>query len=40
MGTALFAKVYRGVAKWYGNPTNKEVLPQVSDDAVIAWQTG
>lgn len=40
MGTALFAKVYRVVAKWYGNPTNKDVLPQVFDDAIIAWQTG
>lgn len=40
MGTALFAKVYRIVIKWYGNPTNKEVLPQVFDDAVLAWQTG
>ncbi|MBB4116370.1 hypothetical protein FHT80_005744 [Rhizobium sp. BK226] len=39
MGTALFGKVYRVVAKWYGNP-NKEVLPQVFDDAIIAWQTG
>lgn len=40
MGTALFAKVFRIVSKWYGNPTAKEVLPQVIDDAVIAWQTG
>jgi hypothetical protein len=40
MGTALFAKVYRIVTKWYGNPTEKDVLPQVFDDAVIAWQTG
>ncbi|TCA32848.1 conjugal transfer protein TraH [Rhizobium leguminosarum bv. viciae] len=40
MGTALFAKVYRIVTKWYGNPTAKDVLPQVMDDAVIAWQTG
>ncbi|NTF16493.1 TraH family protein [Agrobacterium tumefaciens] len=40
MGTALFAKVYRVVTKWYGNPSNKEVLPQVFDDAIIAWQTG
>lgn len=40
MGTALFAKVFRIVSKWYGNPTEKEVLPQVMDDAVIAWQTG
>nr|WP_247749452.1 MULTISPECIES: TraH family protein [unclassified Rhizobium] len=40
MGTALFAKVYRIVNKWYGNPTDKDVLPQVFDDAIIAWQTG
>lgn len=40
MGTALFAKVFRIVSKWYGNPTAKEILPQVIDDAVIAWQTG
>lgn len=40
MGTALFAKVFRIVMKWYGNPTAKEVIPQVMDDAVIAWQTG
>ncbi len=40
MGTALFAKVMRIVLKWYGNPTAKEILPQVMDDAVIAWQTG
>ncbi len=40
MGTALFAKVYRIVTKWYGNPTDKEVFRQVFDDAIIAWQTG
>lgn len=40
MGTALFAKVYRIVIKWYGGPTSEEVLPQVFDDAIIAWQTG
>lgn len=40
MGTALFAKVYRIVTKWYGNPTERRVLPQVFDDAIIAWQTG
>lgn len=40
MGTALFAKVYRIVTRWYGNPTNEEVLPQVFEEAVIAWQTG
>lgn len=40
MGTALFAKVYRIVTKWYGNPTENEVTRQVFDDAIIAWQTG
>jgi hypothetical protein len=40
MGTALFAKVYRIVTNWYGNPTERQVLPQVFDDAIIAWQTG
>ncbi|CUX66444.1 conserved hypothetical protein [Agrobacterium tumefaciens str. Kerr 14] len=40
MGTVLFAKVYRIVAKWYGNPTAQDVLPQVLDDAIIAWRTG
>ncbi|NLS21271.1 conjugal transfer protein TraH [Rhizobium sp. P40RR-XXII] len=40
MGTRLFAKVYRIVMKWYGNPTNEEVQPQVFDDAIVAWQTG
>ncbi|MGO8253481.1 TraH family protein [Rhizobium ruizarguesonis] len=40
MGTTLFAKVVRIVSKWYGNPTAKEVMSQVMDDAVTAWQTG
>lgn len=40
MGAALFAKVWRIVIKWYGNPTAADVLPQVMDDAIIAWQTG
>lgn len=40
MGTALFGKVYRIVTKWYGSPTAKDVLPQVFDDAIMAWQTG
>lgn len=40
MGTMLFAKVWRIVSKWYGNPTAADVLPQVMDDATIAWQTG
>ena len=40
MGTALFAKVYRIVTRWYGSPTAKDVLKQLFDDAIIAWQTG
>ncbi|MCJ2877645.1 conjugal transfer protein TraH [Rhizobium pusense] len=40
MGTALFAKVWRIVIKWYGNPSAADALPQVMDDAIIAWQTG
>lgn len=40
MGTALFGEVWRIVMKWYGNPTANDVLPQVMDDAIIAWQTG
>jgi hypothetical protein len=40
MGTAIFAKILRIVAKLYGNPTNEEVFPQLFDDAVHAWQTG
>lgn len=35
MGTALFAKIYRIVVKWYGNPVD-----EAFDDAIIAWQTG
>lgn len=40
MGTALFAKVARIVTKWYGRPTNNEVLPQMIDDTIYAWRTG
>lgn len=40
MGTTMFAKILRIVAKWYGNPTSDEVFPQLFDDAVHAWQTG
>jgi hypothetical protein len=39
-GTAMFAKVLRIVAKWYGNPTNNEAFPQIFEDAVYAWKTG
>ncbi|MCV9999501.1 TraH family protein [Pararhizobium sp. YC-54] len=40
MGTALFAKVYRIVLKWYGNPTGKQAEAQVFEDAILAWQSG
>jgi hypothetical protein len=40
MGTAMFAKILRIVAKWYGNPTSEEVFPQLFDDAIHAWRTG
>lgn len=39
-GTAMFAKVLRIVAKWYGNPTSKDVFPQIFEDATYAWKTG
>lgn len=39
-GTAMFAKVLRIVGKWYGNPTSKDVFPQIFEDAVHAWKTG
>ena len=40
LGTAMFAKILRIVAKWYGNPTSEEVFPQLFDDAIHAWETG
>lgn len=40
MGTRMFAKILRIVAKWYGNPTNEDVFPQIFDDAIYAWKTG
>lgn len=40
IGTALFAKVWRIVWKWYGNPTGESVMPQVFDDAIDAWKQG
>lgn len=39
-GTAMFARVLRIVAKWYGNPRSDDVFPQIFDDAVYAWKTG
>ncbi|MBB4233033.1 TraH family protein [Rhizobium mongolense] len=40
LGTAMFAKALRIVTKWYGNPTNKDVFPQIFEDTVYAWKTG
>lgn len=40
MDTRMFAKIMRIVANWYGNPTNKEDLSQIFDDAVYSWKTG
>ncbi|WP_377278930.1 TraH family protein [Rhizobium sp. R86522] len=40
MGTAMFAKILRIVAKWYGNPTSEEVFPQLFDDAIHARLSG
>lgn len=39
-GTGMFAKVARIVTHWYGSPTNKEILPQMVEDAIYAWKTG
>jgi hypothetical protein len=39
-GTAMFAKVLRIIAKWYGNPKSDEVFPQIFEDAIYAWKTG
>jgi hypothetical protein len=40
VGTALFAKVARIVTRWYGRPTNRDLTPQMVDDAIYAWKTG
>lgn len=40
IGTRMFAKVMRIVAKWYGNPKSDEVFPQIFEDAVFAWKSG
>lgn len=39
-GTAMFAKVARIVTRWYGSPTNKEVVPQMVEDTIYAWKSG
>ncbi|MDL2406144.1 TraH family protein [Rhizobium calliandrae] len=40
IGTTMFAKIVRIVSKWYGNPKDKNALPQILDDAFDAWKTG
>jgi hypothetical protein len=40
MGTKMFSKVLRIVAKWYGNPSGADVFQPIFDDAIFAWQTG
>jgi hypothetical protein len=40
IGTKMFAKILRIVAKWYGNPKSEDVFPQIFEDAVHAWKTG
>lgn len=39
-GTAIFAKVARIVTRWYGYPTNRELLQPMLEDAIFAWRTG
>jgi len=40
LGTALFGKVWRIVWKWYGNPTDESIMPEIFGDAIDAWKTG
>lgn len=40
MGTAMFAKILRIVAKWYGSNATSAALPYIFDDAIHAWKTG
>lgn len=39
-GTAMFAKIARIVTRWYGNPTDRNLLPQLFEDSIIAWKSG
>ncbi|TWF43448.1 TraH family protein [Neorhizobium alkalisoli] len=39
-GTAMFAKVARIVTRWYGSPTDRDLLPQMLEDAIRAWKSG
>lgn len=40
IGTALFAKVVRIVAAWYGRNASKEALPYILSDSLQAWVSG
>jgi hypothetical protein len=40
LGSALFAKVMRIVAKWYGDPHDEDAARVIFEDAVLAWKTG
>ncbi|WP_077966977.1 conjugal transfer protein TraH [Ensifer adhaerens] len=40
MGTAMFAKVMRIVAAWYGRNASSEALPYVLSDSLHAWVSG
>lgn len=40
MGTAIFAKVMRIVAAWYGSNASTEALPYVLSDGLHAWVSG
>lgn len=39
-GTSMFAKIARIVTRWYGNPTDKNLLPQLFEDSILAWKSG
>ncbi|WDZ81655.1 conjugal transfer protein TraH (plasmid) [Ensifer adhaerens] len=40
MGTAMFAKIMRIVAAWYGRNASDEALPYVLSDSLHAWGSG
>lgn len=40
MGTAMFAKVMRIVAAWYGRNASNEALPYILSDSLHAWVSG
>ena len=40
MGTAMFAKIMRIVAAWYGRNASTEALPYVLSDSLHAWVSG